>query len=154
MDVTLVSLFSYPVASRYGSADRRFRTRRARRSVMTNFPVASTVKSVHSPRTTAALPSPKWPRSTRPAAESQSGTESAPLIAWPPRQRNTVARNSLATTANLLLPENDDFLIVFGNFIKEFFRIQILDIGRQHHFFQIKRARTGHRGIILGAGSR
>ena len=47
MDVTLVSLFSDPTAFRYGSADRRFSTRRAVRSVRTNFPVASTVKSVH-----------------------------------------------------------------------------------------------------------
>src|ERR1700674_3474384 len=122
MDVTLVSLFSYPPASRYGSADRLFRTRRARRSIMTNFPVASTVKSVHSPTTTAALPSPKWPRSTRPAAANQSGAESALLTEWPPRHSNSVPRNSLAKTASLLLPENDNFLIVFGNLIKEFFR--------------------------------
>src|ERR1700692_3232682 len=130
MDVTLVSLFSDPTASRYGSADRRFRTRRARRSVMTNFPVASTVKSVQSPTTTAALPTPKCPRSTRPAAANQSGTESARLIEWPPRHSNSTPRNSVAKIASLLLPENDNFLIILGNLIKEFFRIQVVDIGR------------------------
>src|ERR1700674_5177236 len=153
MDVTFWLLFSVPATSRYRCAARRFSTRIAMRSVRTNLPVASTLKSVHFPRITAALPSPKWPRSKRPAAESQSGTESAPLIARPPRQRNSVARNSLAKTGSLLLPENDNFLIVFGNLIKEFFRIHILDIGRQQDFFQIKRARTGHRGVILRAGT-
>src|SRR5579872_4500980 len=49
MDVTLVSLFSAPTALRYGSADRRFSTLRAMRSVRTNLPVASTLKSVHFP---------------------------------------------------------------------------------------------------------
>src|ERR1700720_3058968 len=149
MEVTLVSLFSDPAASKYGSADRRFRTRRARRSVMTNFPVASTVKSVHSPTTTAALPSPKWPRSTRPAAASHSGAESARLMEWFPKHSKSAPRNSLAKIASLLLPENDNFLIIFGNLIEEFFRIQVVDIGRQQHFFKIKLARTRHRGVIL-----
>src|ERR1700693_3513727 len=126
MDVTFVSLFSNPTASRYGSADRLFRTRRARRSVMTNLPVASTVKSVHSPTTTAALPSPKWLRSTRPAADSQSGTDSdrLRLIEWPARHSSSAPRSSLDKIASLLIPENDNFLIIFGNLVKEFFRIQ------------------------------
>src|ERR1700681_1991978 len=154
MDVTLESLFSDPTALTYSSAERRFSTRRAVRSVRTNFPVASTLKSVHFPKITAALPSPKWPRSTRPAAESQSGTESARLIEWPPRHSNSAPRNSLAKTVGLLLPENDNFLIIFGNLIKEFFRIQILDIGRQKHLLHIERARTCHRGFILRTGTR
>src|SRR5580700_279607 len=154
MEVTLESLFSDPTAFRYASAERRFRTLSARRSVRIYFPVASTVKSVHSLTTTAALPSPKWPRSTRPAAESQSGTESARLLDGPPKHTSRAASKSPAKPARLLLPENDDFLIVFGNLIKEFFRVQILDIGCQQNFFQIERARAGHRGVILRAGSR
>src|SRR5579864_4544282 len=154
MDVTLVSLFSDPTALRYCSADRRFSTRRAMRSVRTNLPVASTLKSIHFPTITAALPSPKWLRSTRPAAESQSGTESARPIEGLPRHRSSAPSKSPTILARLLLPENDDFLIVFGNLIKEFFRIQIFDIGRQQHFFQIKRPRAGHRGVVLRTGTR
>src|SRR5579871_1018139 len=154
MDVTLESVFSDPMAFRYSSADRRFNTRRARRSVITNFPDASTLKSVQRPTMTAALPSPKWPRSTRPAAASQSGTESARRMERSPEQSKAAPRHSSAAIASLLFAQNDDFLIIFGNLIEEFLGIQIVDIGGQQNFFQIESARAGHHRGTLGAGSR
>src|SRR6202790_2167626 len=137
MDVTVVSLFSNPAALRYRSADRLFRIRSAFRSIDTNFPVASTVKSSHCSTTTAALPSPKWFRSTRLAAASQSGAESARLMAPGCAQSSRIApsRHEHAATANLLPTKNHDFLIVFSNIIKELPGAQILHIGLEQRLF-------------------
>src|SRR6266851_5346416 len=154
IDVTLESLFSDPSASTYGSADRRFRIRKARRSVITNFPVASTVKSVQSLTTTAALPSPKWPRSTRPAAASQSGTESARVIELSPRHTSSAARNRHAPAASLLFTEDNGFLVLLRDIIEKFLRIEILGRGLQQHLFQVIGSRTGDGIPVLRAGMR
>src|ERR1700686_1422318 len=138
MDNTRASLFSYPTALRYRSAERRFRTRNAFRSIETNFPVASTVKSFHCSTMTAALPSPKWLRSTRFAAASQSGTESARLTEPGSAQSSRLAptsRHAHAAAENLLPAEHHDFLVVFGNLIEELPGVRILHIGLELRLF-------------------
>src|ERR1700730_11424257 len=136
MEITRESLFSIPTASRYGSAERRFRTRTALLATNSNFPVASTLKSDDCSTTTAALPSPKWLRSTRFAAASQSGTESARLTE--PRSAQIMApisRHACAAAENLLPAEHHDFLIVFGNLIEELPGVHILHIGLELRLF-------------------
>src|ERR1700682_230607 len=138
MDTTLESLFSCPTAVRYRSAERRSNTRNAFRSIDTNFPVASTVKSSHFSTTTAALPSPKWLRSTRFAAASQSGTESARLTEPGGAQSSRTAprnRHAHAAAENLLPAQNHDFLVVLGNIIKELPGVQIFHTGLELRLF-------------------
>src|SRR6185437_3450569 len=101
----------------------------ARRSVITNFPVASTVKSVHSPRTTAALPSPKCARSAFPAATSQSGADSARLIDRSVGQNNSsMPRSTQPAAAKLLRTEDHNLLVLFGDLLEKFLGIQVLDV--------------------------
>src|SRR5882672_5669805 len=155
MEVTFVALFSQPTASRYRSADLRFKTRMAQRSVNVNFPVASTEKSLHCPTMTAALPSPKWPRSKRFAAASQSGTAAAWTANGLARQTAKSSPRTGPAAAKTLLPlKNHNFLVIFGNLIEELFGIEILNIRLQKRFFQIVRSRAGHRVPILRAGMR
>src|SRR3984893_13765727 len=138
MDTTDESLFSRPAAVRYLSAERRSRTRRALRSMDTNFPVASTVKSFHCSTTTAALPSPKWLRSTRFAAASQSGIESARLIDSRAAQSSKIAprsRQAQPAPENLLATEHNNFLVIFCDLIKKLPGIQVLHIGLELRLF-------------------
>src|SRR5712675_1388321 len=122
---------------RYRSADLLFSTRSAFRSIDTNFPDASTVKSSHCSTMTAALPSPKWFRSTRFAAASQSGTESAQPTApgCVQSKKITPSSHEHAATAPLLLAKNHDFPVVFGNLIEELPGAQILHIRLEHRLF-------------------
>src|SRR5690242_1343073 len=125
-------------------------------SVDTNFPVASTVKSSHCSTTTAALPSPKWFRSTRFAATSQSGTESARLTrpGCAQSSRITPVRHEPAATARLLPAKNHDFLIIFGNLIEELPGTQIFHICQQQRLFQIIGSCAGDCVSALRAGVR
>src|SRR5882672_2678758 len=143
MEVTFVALFSQPTASRYRSADLRFKTRMAQRSVNVNFPVASTEKSLHCPTMTAALPSPKWPRSTWFAAESQSGTEAAWTANGLDRHKTKSRPRTGPATAKSLLPlKNHNFLVIFGNLVEELFGIEIFNIRLQKRLFQVVRSRA------------
>jgi hypothetical protein len=130
IELPLVQLFQNLMgnAIKYRSADRRFSTRSARRSVETNFPVSSTVKSFHCPTTTAALPSPKWARSTRPAVASQSGTDSARRFDRSARPGNS-NRPRHAAVASLLAAQKYDFLVTFSDVIEKFSSAQIFNVG-------------------------
>src|SRR5882672_10326423 len=157
MERTVESLLSCPTAVRYRSAERRSKTRSAFRSMETNFPVASTVKSSHCSTMTAVVPSPKWLRSTRFAAASQSGTESARLTRPGGTQTTRTAprnRHTRAAPENLLPAENHDFLIVFGNVIEELPGVQIIRSGVDQRLFQVKSARTSDCVSVLSAGVR
>src|SRR6202011_762499 len=104
---------------------------------------------------TAAVPSPKWLRSTRFAAASQSGTESARLME-PSKQKsssNVPAKRHEHTAAELLLPaENHNFLVIFRNIIEELPGIHIFNIGLKLRLFQVKSPGTCDRVSILSAG--
>src|SRR6266576_1499508 len=138
MERTVESLFSCPTALRYRSADRRSKTRSAFRSMETNFPVASTVKSSHCSTMTAGLPSPKWLRSTRFAAASQSGTESA-LADSGGAQSSRIApsrRRAPHAAENLLSTKNHDLLVVLGDLIEELSGVQIIRSGLDPRLFR------------------
>jgi len=93
---TTVSLVSNPAAVRYRSrtaceASQRFSLDRHKLSGC-----VATVKSSHVPRMTAAMPSPKWLRSTR-FAQQQSGAASARLTAWSAPSRYKSRRAEMST---------------------------------------------------------
>src|SRR5690348_2710047 len=98
----------------------------ARRSLCTNLPAASTVKSVVCATTTAALPELNWPRSTLATACSHSGAFApTALVGAQLEHPSTTAANQLNRGCRLVAAQNDDFLIVLSDFIEKTFRAQI-----------------------------
>jgi len=82
------------------------------------------VKSVHSPKMTAALPSPKCARSAFPAVTSHSGADSARLIDLSVGHKNSSTPKSRQARAEFLFSaQNHDFLVLFGDFFEKFLGI-------------------------------
>ena len=124
----------------------------ARRSLCTNLPVPSTVKSVDCATTIAALPEPNCPTSTLDAASSQSGALAASAIGTRPEHTSATAASHQNRRRRLLPAQNDDFLIMLGNLIEKALGAQIFVHIRELHLLQYEGPGAGDGFLALHAG--